>query len=177
MTLGSQALKIDVYAKIDSGSWTLQASFLSNALLTKQILSTTWSLNLNLEIISVTGNTTSYFRFGDTTYRSTLTDVTIVTPNYTDIQLWQWMNGDVIGLIFGAYLHVLGPLFYVLIYILIFGGLYFRHRTFNPVAFLLVLGGGAGGFSAWVLLPPYAAAILSVFVIAAIGALLFKVLR
>ena len=91
--------------------------------------------------------------------------------------MWQWLNGDIIGFIFGSYLHTLGQIFYILIYIIIFGGLYFRHRTFNPVVFLLVLGGGAGGFSAWVLLPAYAAAILSVFIIAAIAALIFKVIR
>jgi hypothetical protein len=128
----------------------------------------------------LTGNTTSTVTFGDTNHRSTVTGVVIVDPNYTDIQMWQWMHGDIIGLILGSYLHVLGASFYILIFLMIFGGLYFRHRNVGPIIVLVTLLGGSGGISVWILLgqaSPLAATIFSVLIIIACSALIFKVIR
>lgn len=177
LTLGSKVLKIDLYAKINSGSYTLIATFLSNPLMTKELMPTTWTLSLNLQATSITSNTTSTLTFGDSTYRSTITGISIVTPPYTDIQSWQWRQGDLIGLILGSYLHLLGAFFWVLVYLIIFGGLYFRHRTASPVVFIVILLGGGGSFGVWVLFPPIVAAIFSVFILFAIAAIIFKILR
>lgn len=177
IVLGAQVLKIDLYAKVNDGDWTPQATFLSNPLMTKELMPATWTFSLNLQMTSTTGNTTCLFSFGDTTYRSTVTGVVIVNPNYTDIQTWQWMQGDIIGLIIGSYLQEIGSLFWVLMFVMFFGGLYLRHRSISPVVFLAILLACGGGFSAFVLFPPVIAAILSVFIIVALAALIFKIIR
>lgn len=175
--LGTQVLQVVVYAKIDNGSWTAQATFISNPLMTHELMPTVWAFTLNLNMTQTTGSTSCLFSFGDTDYRSTVTNIEIVTPNYTDIQGWQWMHGDIIGLILGSYLHVLGAFFWVLIYVAIFGSLWFRHKSTNPVVFIAILMGGGFGLGVWALLPTWIAAILSVFIILALMTLVFKVIR
>ncbi len=177
VVLGAQVIKIDLYAKIDNGDWTPQATFLSNPLMTKELMPATWTFSLNLQMTSLAGNTTCIYSFGDTTYRSTVTGVTIVTPNYPDVQTWQWMQGDLIGLILGSYLAEIGQFFWVLLFVMFFGGIYLRHRSISPVVFIAVLLSAGGGFSAFVLFPPVVAAILSVFIIVALAALIFKIIR
>jgi hypothetical protein len=177
IVLGQQALKVDVYAKIDNGTWTIQASFISNALMTKELMPATWVVTYNLVMTQVSGNTTSVFTFGDSNHRSGITDIEIVEPNYTDIQGWQWAEHDIIGLIFGAYLNTLGGFFYVLIYVAIFGSLWFRHRSISPVVFIAVLLGGGFGLGLWVLVPAWIAAIVSVFIILGVMSLIFRTIR
>jgi hypothetical protein len=177
VTLGTQAIKINVYAQIDNGTWTIQATYITNTLITKELMPATWGFSLNLDMQQLVGNTTSILTFGDSDHRSTVTGVTIVTPKYPDIQLWQWMNCDFIGLIIGSYLYIIGPVIYLLVYALIFGSLYLRHRTASPVVFIAIIFGGGFGLGAWVLLPLWAALPLSIFVILAIMAIIFKVIR
>lgn len=178
--LGSQVLKVALYAKVDNGSWTLQANYITNPLMTKELMPVTWAFTLQTQMTQLTGNTTCTVTFGDTNHRSTVTGVVIVDPNYTDIQAWQWMRGDIVGLILGSYLHVMGGVFYILIFLMVFGGLYFRHKNVGPIIVLVALFGGGGGVSIWVLLgasAPWAAAVFSVLIILACMAVIFKVIR
>jgi hypothetical protein len=178
--LGSQVLKVDLYAKIDNGSWTLQSTYITNPLMTKELMPATWAFTLQTTMTQLSGNTTCTVTFGDTNHRSTITGVVIVDPNYTDIQMWQWMRGDIVGLVLGSYLHVLGGAFYILIFLMIFGSLYLRHRSVGPIIIAVTLLGGGGGLSVWVLLgaaSPLAATIFSVLIILACAALVFKVIR
>jgi hypothetical protein len=175
--LGYQSIKIDVYAKVNTGSWTAQASYITNPLLTTELMPATWTLTLNLEMQQLTTNTTSTYTFGDTNHRSTVNGVVMVVPNYTEIQMWQWLRGDVIGLIIGSYLNVMGAAFYVLIFLTIFGSLYFRHKSVGPIILVAIIFGGGSGLSVWLLMPAWAAAVFSVIIILACAALIFKVIR
>jgi hypothetical protein len=177
VTLGTQAIKVDVYGKIDNGTWTIQATYITNGLITKELMPATWAFSLNLDMQQLSGNTTCIFTFGDSDHRSTVTGITIVTPKYPDIQLWQWLNGDFIGIIFGAYMYIMGPIIYLLVYVLIFGSLYLRHRTASPVVFIAIIFGGGFGLGAWVLLPLWASLPLSIFIILAVMSIIFKVVR
>ncbi len=177
VVLGSQIIKVDVYANINNGTWTLQASYITNPLMTKELMPATWAFALNLNMSQTVGDTTCTYTFGDTDHRSTVTGITIVTPNITDIQDWQWRSHDFIGLILGSYLTVMGGSFYILIFLGLFGSLYLRHRNFGPVFFAVIIFGSGSGLSAWIFLPPYAAVIASIIIILASAAIIFKVIR
>jgi hypothetical protein len=180
VVLGSQVLKVALYAKVDNGSWTLQAIYITNPLMTKELMPATWAFTLQTTMTQLIGNTTSTVTFGDTNHRSTVTGIVIVDPNYTDIQMWQWMRGDIVGLLLGSYLHVLGSTFYILIFLMIFGSLWLRHRSVSPIVFVVTILGGSGGLSIWIFLGaanPLAATIFSVLIILAVMSLIFKVIR
>ena len=180
VVLGEQALEVVVYAKINSGSWSAIASFVTNVLMTDELVASTWVFTLQLSMVQEAARTTCTVYFGDSSYRCSVNGVTYAEPSFSDIQLWQWMNGDFIGLIVGGYVHVLGGFFYVLVYVMLFGSLWLRHRGLGPVVFLAVMLGGVGGLSVWAVLGqayPLAAAVLSVFIILALMALIFKVIR
>jgi hypothetical protein len=175
--LGYQVIKIDLYAKINNGSWTAQASYITNPLITNELMPTTWTFTLPLTILQTTTNTTCTYTFGDTNNRATVTGIQIVTPNYTEIQSWQWTQGDIIGLIIGSYLNTIGGAFYVLIFLTVFGSLYFRHKNVGPIILVAILFGGGTGLSVWILMPAWAATVFSILIILATAAIIFKVVR
>jgi hypothetical protein len=176
--LGYQALRANIYASTDGGAtWTIQATYISNVLVTDEIMPATWTFTLNVNIAQNTVDTVASFTFGDVNHKSTINGIIMTVPKYTDIQTWQWMKGDLIGLIIGSYLNIIGGSFYVMIFLTIFGSLYFRHKSVGPIILVAIIFGGGSGLSVWILMPAWAAAVFSVIIILAVAALIFKVIR
>ncbi|MFA5365150.1 MAG: heparin lyase I family protein [Candidatus Bathyarchaeia archaeon] len=181
--LGYQGLQVDIYSYTPSNLWMLEKSFITPVLITKEILSSPITLTLYVNVSFVTPSTlggtsdvTSYFMFGDVTHKSGFYGLTVTTPLQSEIQLWRLTSGDYVGFEIGAYVDVIGEAFYVLLLILFAGVLYFRYGHFGTVAFFFVLFGGVGGL-VWLLVPPWAAAIVSAFVILGTSFIVWRVIR
>ncbi len=176
LLLGYQALEVDVYVSVDGGvTWTNQAIFITNVLISKQLVSSLWTISLNANMTAI-GTMDCSFSFGDTNHRSIISGVTILTPKESDIQLWRFNRGDYIGFEIGAYYDVIGSAFYVLLLLLFAGVLYFRYGHFGTVAFFFVIFGGSGGL-VWILLPVWAASVASAVIIVGLSFVVWRVIR
>jgi hypothetical protein len=176
IVLGYQSLKVDVYEKYGSGSWLSRASFITPVLITKQVVSSTWTFNLYINYTQTSTNTYSGFLFGNSNYRSTITGVTFSVPSENDIQGFRMGSGDVIGFIIGSYVDKIGVGAYLLVLLALTGALYFNYRHLGVIVFIFAIFGGSGGV-VWILVPPIAAAAVDVLLLVAIAALLYKVTR
>jgi hypothetical protein len=147
VTLGYQCLKVDVYTSTDSGgNWVNQATFITNELTTKKIESSLWTFTLNVNFTTSVSATNCQFSFGDSAYRSTVSGVTILTPNNSDLAAYRLSIGDLIGFIIGAYSDVIGvQAFYVLILFGCCAALYRRYTHFGVIAVFFILFAGPGG--------------------------------
>ena len=181
--LGYQALQFDIYSYTPSSLWTLEKSFITPVLITKEILASSLTLQLYVNttfttpsIYGGTSDVTSSFIFGDVTHKSGIYELTMTTPRQSDIQLWRINSGDYIGFEIGAYVDLIGEAFYVLLLILFAGVLYFRYGSFGTVAFFFVLFGGFGGL-VWFLLPSWAAGVASALIILGTSFIVWRVIR
>jgi hypothetical protein len=174
--LGYQALKVDVYVSTDNtATWTAQAVFITNVLMTTKLTSSTWIFALNVNMTQTTSTACS-FSFGDTDHRSTISNVIVQQPLESELQNWRISRGDYVGFELGAYVDKIGEAFYVLLLLLFAGALYFRYGHFGVVAFFFVLFGGTGGL-VWLLVPPWAAAAVSALVIIGTSLIVWRVIR
>jgi hypothetical protein len=118
----------------------------------------------------------STFIFGSPTYKSGLYGLAMSVPLQSEIQLWRLTSGDYVGFEIGAYYDLIGGAFYVLLLLLAAGVLYFRYGHFGTVAFFFVFFGGLGG-TVWLLVPPWAAGVVSAFVILGISFIVWRLIR
>lgn len=181
--LGYQALQVDIYSYTPNSLWTLEKSFISPVLITKEIYSTqlTFALYVNTTFItpSTLGGVSDFnstFIFGSPDYKSGLYGLAMSVPLQSEIQLWRLTSGDYVGFEIGAYYDLIGGAFYVLLLLLAAGILYFRYGHFGTVAFFFVTFGGLGGL-VWIFVPPWAAAVVSAFVILGISFIVWRLIR
>ena len=181
--LGYQALQVDIYSYTPNSLWTLEKSFISPVLITKEIYSTqlTFALYVNTTFItpSTLGGVSDFnstFIFGSPDYKSGLYGLAMSVPLQSEIQLWRLTSGDYVGFEIGAYYDLIGGAFYVLLLLLAAGILYFRYGHFGTVAFFFVFFGGLGG-TVWLLVPPWAAGVVSAFVILGISFIVWRLIR
>jgi len=168
VTLGYEAIQINVEEQYNGGSWVTVANFVSPVLITNNIQATTWKLSLYIDNEQYSGNTHSSFIFGTSQYRSCINGMAFSVPNESDIQAWRLSKGDLVGFEIGAYVDVIGNVFYVLILLLFAGVLFFRYGHVGVITFFFVLFGGSGSLifivfsnAMWIVAPTAALLILS----------------
>jgi hypothetical protein len=176
LILGFQALKVDIYVSLDSGAnWAAQASYITNVLISSKLAASTWAFNLKTTITQAT-DTNASFTFGDSDNRCTISGVTLQVPLQSEIQAWRLSRGDYVGFEIGAYTDVIGSAFYVLILLIPTGILYFRYGHVGTIVFFFLLFGGTGGL-VWVLVPAWAATVVSGLLILAFSVVVWRVIR
>jgi hypothetical protein len=176
VTLGYQALQINVLEQFGAGEYITVANFVSPVLITNSIEASTWSFLLEVNQTQTAGNTISSFTFGDSTYRSGVNNIIFSTPSDSEIQAWRLSHIDLVGFILASYMNVLGTGFYSLLLLLFGGVLYFRYGHFGTVAFFFVLFGGVGGL-VWILFPPWIAAVAAALIILGLTFTVWRVIR
>jgi hypothetical protein len=177
VTLGYQALKVSLYASTDNqATWSNQADYLTNILITNYIAPSTWTFSLQMNVIHTSTDTTSSFSFGDTNNRSTISNIVIQNPLESEIQAWRISRGDYVGFELGAYMDILGEGFYAAILILIGGVLFFRYGHGGVILFLFSIFGGAGGLI-FLLIPPWTAPIVGVIIVLSLTFLTWRLIR
>lgn len=139
--LGMDRLLITISAEVDdSGSWITRATYLSNKLMTKQILSATWNFTLYTSLADSTGS----FRFGSGTYESKIEGVGFKVPVEQEVALFYAGQGDFVGAVLHPFIFWIGNLFYGLALLFAAGTVYLRYKKFEPVLILVILFGGGG---------------------------------
>ena len=177
VTLGYQAIKIDVYVSTDDGaSWSARAGFISNRLITHWLVSSTWTLTLNLNH-TITSDTVSSFSFGDTDHRSTITGIAVEQAIEPEKQWFRLNMGDLIGFIIGGYADVMGAqIFYVLILFGVNAALYRRYNHFGIVAVFFILFAGPGGLIL-LFVPSWAVAVVALLMIVGCALIVWRLIR
>ena len=176
VTLGYQALEIIVYARESGGDWVAQAQYISNVLITKQLVASVWTFRLYVDYHTSASTTTSAFIFGASSYRSGIYNIIYTQPLPSEIAWWRLMRGDLIGFIIGAYFDQMGVSFYVLILFAFCGSLYRRYGHIGPVAVMFVMFAGPGGLLL-ILLPGYAVIPAATFLIIGCVFILWRLIR
>jgi hypothetical protein len=176
VTLGYQALQIDVIEQFNGGSYITVASYVSPVLITDRIESSTWTLSLNITQTDNGASTVSSFSFGDATHKSGVNNIVFSKPLQSDIAMWRLSRGDYIGWLLGEYLDEIGIGFYGLCLFLVGSTLYFRYKHFGTILFFFSVYGGVGGV-AWVFLPPWGAAVAAAIIIIGGGFLVYRIVR
>jgi hypothetical protein len=174
--MGYQALQVEVYVSLNNGgSWSAQASFISPVVMSSKLVSNAWILSLKVNMVQDV-NTTSSFTFGDSDNRCTVSGVVIQTPLQSEVQGWRLSRGDYVGFEIGAYTDIIGSAFYVLILLVPTGILYFRYGHVGTIVFFFLLFGGTGGL-VWVLVPAWAATVVSGLLILGFSFVVWRVIR
>ncbi len=176
LILGYQALQVTVYASTNNGvNWTAQANYLSNVLMSSKLEAASWTFSLRVTQTQ-TNTTTSSFTFGDTNNRCTLSGVSLQVPLQSEVQSWRLSRGDYVGFELGAYVDVIGSAFYILLLLIPTGILYFRYGHVGTIVFFFLLFGGAGGL-VWILVPAWAATVVSALLILGFSFVVWRVIR
>lgn len=174
--LGYQALKVMIYERSDNGSWTARATSISPILITDKIEASTWTFILDVDFIVTDSSVVSSVNWGNSAHKSGISGVLFSVPLESKIQMWRFNRGDYVGLVIGAYVDVIGEAFYVLLLLIFAGSLYFRYGHFGVVAVFFTLFGGVGGL-VWLLVPPWAAAVVSAIIIIGTSFVVWRVIR
>lgn len=176
LILGYQALQVTVYASTNNGvNWTAQANYLSNVLMSSKLEAASWTFSLRVTQTQ-TNTTASSFTFGDTNNRCLLTGVSLQVPLQSEVQSWRLSRGDYVGFELGAYVDVIGSAFYVLLLLIPTGILYFRYGHVGTIVFFFLLFGGTGGL-VWILVPAWAATVVSALLILGFSFVVWRVIR
>ena len=170
VTLGFQALFINVTQRYGTGDWVSIAQFVSPVLITNSIEASTWTFTLYIDQTSEAGTVTSTFNFGNSDYRSGINNIVFSTPLRSDVAMWYIRRGDWIGFLVYEYWSILGTAFYAIILFAVSGTLYFRFKNSGVVLFFFVML-FSGGFL-FALLPVWAA-IVAAAIILLIGTFVF----
>jgi hypothetical protein len=176
LDLGFDVLECIVYMRFGTGSWQALSIFASVPLMYPKIEASTWTVSYYTYRLTLTGNTYAYFFYGTSTYNSLIDYVQFKEPSVYDLMMYRLRSGNLVGFITLPYTNLIGNTFYGLILLLFCVPLYTRFHSLNPILFLFVVFGGAGGF--FTVLMPIAGLTLS-WAILALGltGLLYKVFR
>lgn len=178
VTLGYQALQINVLEQFGSGSFVTVANFISPVLITNAIQASTWQFIIYVNNIQkdAADTTTSSFIFGTSQYRSGVSNIMFSTPSRSEISWFRLNSGDIIGFIIGSFYDVLGSATYAIILFGVCASMYRRYSHFGTIAFYFILFGGSGGIIL-LFIPLWAIAPFAALMIIGCGWLLWRILR
>lgn len=170
--VGYDAFLIYTYAKVGSGDWQAKAVHVSPVLISSRLLEQTW----NFKLYVVRDATYSTVHFGSSTYASCIEGVGLREPTQNEMQSYRWSTGDIVGMIFGSYTDLIGPVAYVMILFIPSITLYVRHRNTGViwVAFVLM---SIGGVIPWAVLPGYVAVAIDAFLVLILAFLVWRLIR
>ena len=178
LNYGFDSLKLLLYLKINTGDWTLKATFTTSALLYKTLLDEVWTFSL---YTNQTQRAIGYFYETNTTafwntdtYASVVSGVTFEDGDTFNNQTWQLWSGNFFSFIFAPWTYLLGNMFWGVAMMIPLLGVYMRTRSTLIICVLAIVFGGTGGFFG-LILPESGLGILWLFVILGVGGLIFKV--
>jgi len=171
--MGYSALRVVLYTAIDDGANAVaRATYISNALMTQQIVGSTWTFGLYVEY---TGSTLDVSWSGK--YNTAgIGGILIVVPSIFDTMFFKLVTLDIFGFVLYPYINILGAIFYVITLLFVFGAYYIWHGKVTIVLFLLLLFGSAGGL-VFLFIPAPGSILLWVFLVIGFAGLLFRVFR
>jgi hypothetical protein len=173
--LGFDALSITLYIKLGSGSWYAVGQYITQQIMSKQLLAQTWAFNL-LVSDTITTSTTATLKFGGD-YKSSVSGVGFKVPYTQEIQVYYWQVGDLINAIFYGYFALFGQtLFFGILLFMGCSTMYVKYRNFAPILMLFILFGTTGGL-VWAFIPGPALFVVWILLMVGFATLLFRVLR
>ena len=176
LVLGYDALEIRMFFRFGTSAWGSAAQFLYEPM-TSQFLPQTWMFRLFAwRTYSGGPNTYAGIRFDTEDCKSAITNMGFAELSDNDMQTYRWNQGDIFGMILGAYVDKLGLAAYIVILLIPTGTLYLRHKNVGPVVFMFILFGAGGGIL-WLFVPPWAAGVASGLLVLGFCFILWKVIR
>ena len=175
LTLGFDALQINVYMSAGNNPWILEGQWITARLLNMALLNSSWYFNIYLS--KVTSNVTvGTFQFGSSTVQSCIYGIQFSQADVFNMMLYMLESGNFFSFILFPFTYLVGNLFYGLVLLLFTVPVYVKYRDLDIILLMLVLFGGAGGF--FTLLIPAAGLYIGFVIMGlAFGTLLYRVFR
>lgn len=170
------AIKIVVYFKIGSGSWTAKMVGISRSLETNSIQASTWTANYYMGIVDFGGGIYGYRIFLGGMYETKIQDISLGLLDVYETMDYKLKEGDFVGFILYPYLNLVGNLFYGLVMLMVCVPLYNRYRSVVPILVLFIIFGGAAGIFT-LLVPEIGAGLGWIFMLLGLAGILYKVFR
>jgi hypothetical protein len=172
----SDALQVDLYMKIGSGTWLKTATFITDALPLKKFTLANWTFSTYTNASLTGGNTVSTVYFGNSTTNTAIYGIEGVAASIYDDMTNRLNTGDFVGFILAPFTNLVGNGFYGLLFFGLSVTLYRRYHSFTPILVLFLIGGGIGGFVGF-LIPEIAGGIAWLFMFLGLAGLMWKVFR
>jgi hypothetical protein len=172
MVLGYDHLVIVGYQSEDGASWNAKGSFISHTIMTNRLYASPWNFTTYTSLSALTAT----FRFGDTTTaNSRIEGISFRVPLPQEIAMFYGTSGDFISMVLLPYTYLIGNLIYSLVFLLVGGSFYLKHKRFEVILVLIVLFGSFQG--SMLLLPDVVYRIILVIVILVITIILYRLFR
>ena len=146
MILGYGSIEIKCYVKLGAGSWVSLATFTTDRLLKKGLISSAWNFTLYTEKKLSGSNIIATISFGDSTHKSGVSGIDFVEPSAQEVALYYAQKGDFITAMLYPYMLLVGDLIYGIGLIFVGGVLYLRHKKWETFFVFMLLFGGASTF-------------------------------
>jgi len=174
--IGSDAIVMNVYIQIGTGSWQQVAILITSQLDTNQILNSTWTVRLYTRRVYVAGVTTGYFYWGDSSYESRIEDVQLRTLTPWERQIYHLTQQDFISFIVTPWTYFIGNLFYGVLLLFFVMTSYNKYEDVRPVIAWFWIFGGTGGFLT-IMIPTIGLHLSWFFLAFALGTTLFLLFK
>lgn len=137
------AIRIRVYQRYDSGTWSLRAIFCSNDELLYRLTNTDWTLNYFTNRTFVGGSTYANFSYGDLSHLSSVSFYYDHVSPWEEMMYWLY-KGEFLTFIATPWTYNIGSLFYGLLVMFFSVTTYNRYQSARAVLVIAWLFGGAG---------------------------------
>lgn len=173
--VGWNCFKVALYMKMGTSNWYMKATFVTDLLLKKKLLKTTWIFKAYTK--RETGSTTGTFYWGDTTdYNSRIENLEFEDPSVYETIMYYLESANFIQAILHPYTNLVGSMFYGFLILVLCVPIYVRYKTFTPILVLFIIFGGAGGILT-LMMPIAGLQIAWVFLLFGLAGLLWRTFR
>lgn len=150
LLFGHSQIVVRIYVNLNSTGWSLLAVFSSGPFYAKQIIASTYTLNLYVQRTYVASTTNEFIYWADPDTPSGMSNLVYRTPTATDWQSEYLGQSNFAMFVMIPYTLVLGNVFYGIIFLAVCFTLKLRYRSLSTVAifvFLMAACFAGGGFN------------------------------
>lgn len=166
-------LVVKVYGRVGVIDWALRATFVTKTKWFVRLPASEWTFSYYTK--RETASTNSTFLWGSPTVPSGLL-LTVASATAFDVMTYDLGEQNFIGFLTAPWTFYLGDLFYAILILFLSGTVWLRFDKFEPVLFIWVLFGGAGGVLT-LLLPALALNICWVFLALGLAIVMIRLIR
>lgn len=166
-------LVVKVYGRVGLIDWALRATFVTKTKWFVRLPASEWTFSYYTK--RETSSTNNTFMWGSPSVPS-MVSLTVAAATAFDVMTYNLGSQNFIGFLTAPWTFYLGDLFYAILILFLSGTVWLRFDKFEPVLFIWVLFGGAGGVLT-LLLPAIALNICWVFLALGLSIIFIRLIR
>jgi len=145
ITVGGDALELDINIKIGADVYVKKAVFMTSHLKTDEIINSVWTFYLYTKWQYSAPNTIASFYWGDLTYQSRIQNVQLAKLTPWEEQKYFLRAQDFVQFIISPWTYHIGNAVWGVALLFVVGTTYFKYGDIRPVIVMVWLFAGTGG--------------------------------